>query len=561
MEEVEKTSKEKEITLEIRRPELIFLVGVLVIVFVAEIMLTLSSPIAFGDEGYHTRISQYIAENLEYPAWNPVEGTKLVSFDFSRPPLWNFLQASFYMLFGFSEVLTKTLTPFIAVMLTGVVVFFIGKILVNRTAGFLAAIIAVTLPSFVTYSVLFTTDAFLVFNIAMFILTFIMAIESEKKKYLLLSGIFAGLSFLTKTSALVVFPIILLGFLYEIYRKKSLVVQFKKYLLIAIPLILIFAAYSIRNYANYGAASCSIPILNRGSECSKTFDYTSGKTFTSPSSGGGSTADVLTMGFTNYLTFAYGNIWFVMFAFVCGIFILCYRKSMNGVIVLLMLLSFIPVMYLGSGGRSEDAARYMLGLTPLIALAAAVYFESLYGFIKKYYKMLGMVVIIFVVFFAMLNAKCFLPTDSCKALGVGYKLDIMQGVKQFSPEFFKATNFIRHNTTADALIMTVWDHQTVYNAQRNAICFDCLPDAGDIVFSNNISLSLARLKAEGITHIFIQKFSLQKESAITKYPLSFVKFMNDNPKNFVNLYETGLDADTCITQGGCDGAIVYEVRY
>jgi len=561
MDEAEKTSKEKEITLEVRRPELIVLVCLLALVFVLQVALTLSSPIAFGDEGYHTRISQYIAQNQEYPAWNPVEGTKLVKFDFSRPPLWNFLQGSFYLLFGFSEVLTKILTPFIAVIMTGVAVFFIGKNLANKTVGFLAAIIAVTLPSFVTYSVLFTTDAFLVFNIAMFILTFMMAIEHEKKKYLLLSGIFAGLAFLTKTSALVVFPIILLGFLYDVYRKKNFMVQFKKYLLIAIPLLLIFAAYSIRNYANYGAASCNIPFLNRGSECLKTFDYASGKTFSSPSGTEGSTADVLKMGFTNYLTFAYGNVWFAMFAFVCGIFILGYKKHSKDVVILLMLLSFIPVMYLGSGGRSEDAARYMLGLTPLIALAAAVYFESLYEFIKKYYKMLGMVVIIFVVFFALLNAKCFLPTDSCRGLGVGYKLDIMQSVKQFSPEFFKAATFIRHNTTADALIMTVWDHQTVYNAQRNAICFDCLPDAGDIVLSNNLALSLSRLKAEGITHIFIQKFSLQKEDQITKYPLSFVKFMNDNPKNFVNLYETGPDADTCISQGGCDGAIIYEVKY
>jgi len=71
---------------------------------------------------------------------------------------------------------------------------------------------------------------------------------------------------------------------------------------------------------------------------------------------------------------------------------------------------------------------------------------------------------------------------------------------------------------------------------------------------------LARLKAEGITHIFIQKFSLSKDPAITKYPVSFVNFMNEHPDKFVKLYETGSDVNTCIDQGGCDGAIVYEIR-
>ncbi|MHC4752944.1 MAG: hypothetical protein ACYTFW_24145, partial [Planctomycetota bacterium] len=62
---------EKEITFELKNPELIVLMVFLAFVFYLELQVTFNTPISFGDEGFHTRISQWIAENVEYPVWVP----------------------------------------------------------------------------------------------------------------------------------------------------------------------------------------------------------------------------------------------------------------------------------------------------------------------------------------------------------------------------------------------------------------------------------------------------------------------------------------------------------
>lgn len=131
----------------------------------------------------------------------------------------------------------------------------------------------------------------------------------------------------------------------------------------------------------------------------------------------------------------------------------------------------------------------------------------------------------------------------------------MKLVKLFAPSFFDACNFIRQNTMDDALILTVWDYATTYNCQRNVYQITAMPDSGDIVLSGDVDLSLSRLKAHGVTHIFVQKFSINP----VHYPPEFVRFLENNPDSFKKIYETGLDVDTCLNQGGCDGAVIYQI--
>src|SRR5438093_6351146 len=102
---------EREISIEIKKPELIILIAFLLFIFYLNVQVTLNTPIAFGDEGFHTHMARWIGTKVEYPTYLPLYGGNLFKEGFARPPMWNILEGSFYFLFGFSEVIVKLLVP------------------------------------------------------------------------------------------------------------------------------------------------------------------------------------------------------------------------------------------------------------------------------------------------------------------------------------------------------------------------------------------------------------------------------------------------------------------
>jgi 4-amino-4-deoxy-L-arabinose transferase-like glycosyltransferase len=547
---------EKEITIDIKRPTVIFLLILLVAILIQELLITFPSPIVFGDEGFHTQMSKYMSEEKEYPVWVPFEGnTKLMKVGFKRPPLWELTEGGFYLVFGFNEFIIKFLTPFIAVVLTGLGTFILVKRVYNEKIGFLTSLILVTIPSFVTYSVLFYTDAMLVFYLSLFMLTFFLSIKTDNKKYLILSGIFAALAFLTKTPAFMIFPLIGLGFLYQIYKQKNIMNVLKNYLGLLLVLFLILGPFVLRNYVYYHTPTCDLPIFD-SKDCSVTFEYKNKKDLSGELEQTGTSVSILRMGLINYLTFAYGNGillgviplgWFVIFGVLGGLIIIGLRKKDEHILIIFAILSFLPIIYLGSAGRAEDTARYTLGLVPILALISGIYFDEIYDAVKKYKNKLAVVIIVIVIVLTFINLR--------------EKLIVMRQVKQFSPSFFEACDFVKKNTTEDAMLLTIWIHHSAYNCQRDIAGFSNLPDIGDIVFSEDLNLTLSRLKAHGITHIFIQKFSISMDNVAEKYPLSFINFLEKNPDNFVKIYENGPSLQQCLQAGGCDGNILYEINY
>ncbi len=567
----------KEITIEIKRPVIIILLVLLSIILILELQVTFPSPIVFGDEGFHTGMARYISDQKDYPVWQPFEGeTKLLKIGFKRPPLWNLSEGGFYLIFGFNEAIVKFLTPFIAVILTGLSVFLLGKKIYDENVGFFTAIITVTIPSFVTYSVLFYTDAMFVFYLSMFILTFFLSIKTGNKKYWFLSGIFAGFSFLTKTPGFVVFPLIGLGFLYQIYKQKGIVSLLKNYSILVLFLFLIIGPFFLRNYVYYNTPSCDLPFLNTDG-CSVTFDYENRVEMAGELEQTGTAVNIFEMGVLNYFNFAYGNIWFVVFGFISGLIIIFSRKKESDILIILVILSFLPIIYLGSGGRSEDAARYTLGLVPIIALSGGIYLTMIYNFVKKYQKYLAMIIFIFIIVYSLFGSRFLDIRGNGEFRGNGiidklFGYDVVQNnqlvhisglkdIKQFSPSFLEACDFIKKNVNEDASIMTIWIHHSSYNCERNIAGFHNLPDLSDIVLSSDLNLAVSRLEAHGITHIFIQKFSLSSDSVAEKYPISFVQFLENNPDNFEKIYENGPALEQCLQAGGCDGNILYEVKY
>jgi len=617
--------EEREITIEIKKPEIIVLLIALSVFLFLELQVTFNSPIVFGDEGFHTRMAQYISQELEYPAWQPYEGTKLIKHNFERPPLWNILEGSFLFVFGFSEIIIKFLTPFIAI-LTGLSVFLLGKRIYGKEVGIIAALITITIPSFVTYSVLFYTDTLFVFYFTLFMLTFFLAIKTERKKFWILSGVFGALSFLTKVPGFTVFPLIVLGFLYQFYKKRGISHLLKNYLLLGLVLILLITPYFIRNLANYGTPSCRFPFFDT-SGCAMTFEYETERESPTGIEQAGTGLNLFTMGITNYLNFAYGNIWFVPLVALCGLFVIL-KKRGDYTLIILSILSFLLLFYYSysPGSRAEDTSRAMLGAGTTIALICGIYLEKLYKFLKNQ-KMVALFVfalIILTVYILynnisspshmissdnMINTSIFLFTSGIYILGAfgllltkNYKYALifsffgliiylsffgnlveklygfyyfeggdlkkaigMVNVKQFSPSFIEACNHIKENTDEDAWLMTIWAHQSSYNTQRKISGFWGYPDSGDIILSGDLNLTLSRLKAHGITHIFIQKFSISTTPVGEKYPISFLQFLENNPESFVNIYENGPSLQDCIQSvqagGGCDGNVLYEINY
>ena len=565
-------------------------------IFVLELSVTINSPIVFGDEGFHTRLAQWIGQEKDYPAWYPFAGTKLVRSGFFRPPLWNILEGSFYFLFGFNDIIVKVLTPFIGSILIGLVIFILVKRVFSKEVGLITSIIAVTIPSLVTYSLLFYTDILFTLYFSLFIFTFIFAIKTENKRYWILAGVFSALTILTKNPGVIIVPFsMILFFLYQVHME-GFSKKLKNYFILIILLILISGPFFLRNLVYYGTPNCALPLFN-AKGCQKTFEYENIKEFTGGVVGGGSSESILKIGVIDYFGFTYGNIWFVQFIpfvffFLCGFFYLVWRKKRTDILILLALVSFLPIYYVSLTGRIEDLSRATLSLVPIIAFISGTYFNEIHKHISRinfiwlgalvfliidllliyynYAEISWVLSTIFGVSLFAVSTYFLLRKNYQNALIITFlsfiilssfvnflskTTDIVQ-VKGFAPSFFEACSFIKQNTTDDALILTIWDYATTYNCQRGVYQLSGMPDSGDIVLSGDVDLVLTRLKAHDATHIFIQKFSINP----IHYPPEFVRFLEDNPKSFKKIYETGPDLDTCLSQGGCDGAIVYQVN-
>jgi hypothetical protein len=378
---------------------------------------------------------------------------------------------------------------------------------------------------------------------SLFFLLFLLAIKENNKKYLILSGVFGAFALLTKIPSLAVYAFVFLAFFYQLFKEKKFYSLFKMYLPLVVTMILIPASWLIRNYHYYNNPTCySTPFINlfdtKGCAIN---EFQEKYQFAGRTEQTGTEQSVYRIGIMNYLNFAYGILWFVVLAFFCGLFILLIKRDLANDFIIILLILYSLLFYLTTG-RAEDTARYTLGWVPVIALVSAMWLGEVYEFIKKYQKYLALIVFIFVLATGFMN--------------MSEKLSIMKQVKRFSPLFFEACDWIKQNTPKDSLIMTVWAHRAVYNCQRNSA-----GNMADIALSKDLNYTLSVAKQHGITHLFIQKFSLSTQPLEERYTVDFVQFLENNPEHFKKIFENGPPLQQCIQQGGCDGNIVYEIKF
>jgi 4-amino-4-deoxy-L-arabinose transferase-like glycosyltransferase len=394
---------EKEISLELKKPELMILIVLLSFVVFLDARVTILRPISFGDEGFHTRMAQWIAQEKDYVAWIPFFG-KEPTTNFGRPPLWNMTEAGFYLILGFREIIGKLLPPIIAFFL-GLSTYLLVKQLYNKETGFISSVLTVTIPSFVTYSVLLYTDAMLTLYFALSIFTLALSLKKDEKKYFILSCIFGSLAILTKTPGLAIYLFFALIFLYEFIKKRRLDQKMiRKYLIAALIFVIITFPFYLRSFYYYKTPMCGTPIPFIKEVCTKNIPQ-SEKEFPKRTADVGTETSVFSMGIINYFRFAYGSEWLVILGLISGLLLMLTKKEKPDIFILLAFSTLILILLRGITGRAEDTARYTLGWVPIIAVIAARYFTGVYNFIKKYQKYVAFLVFVFIVYFSYVNIK------------------------------------------------------------------------------------------------------------------------------------------------------------
>jgi hypothetical protein len=551
--------QEIEITIEPKHLKIASLIGILGAILIAEIIIPLNTPINFGDEGFHTLMIQWISNKKEIPVWLPMLSTELTKSSYSGSFLYHIVTASL-MPFGFNEILVRFIVPFCAI-LSGLTTFIFAKKIGNENAGWFAAILLVTFPSFVTYSVLLYKDAFFILYLTLFFLTFILLVQENRKKYLLLSGIFAAFAIFSKPTGFALLFFVAFAFLYEIIAKKKFLPVLKKYSLWLFVVILILGPFYLRNIYYYKGL-CYLPFYPKFFEkipllsskgCTINL-YQENYKFAGRVEQIGTEANIFVMGLTSYLEFAYGNLFFAFFPFLAGLFLLLFNRTETNILLLLILLSFMPIVLFVSTGRAEDTARYTLGLSPIIALVGGIWFDKAIKFLNNYYKNFEIIIFIIVLVYCIWGLK-FLGKS-----GYGFldRLSVLMQVRGFSPTFFEACKWIKENLPENVRLMTIWCYRAVYNCQRNVI-----GNHPDVALSRDVNYTLNVTKQLGITHLFIQKFSIdyKNQHLSERYDWDFVKFLESHPEHFKKIYENGPPLQQCLQAGGCDGNIIYEIIY
>ncbi len=157
-----------------------------------------------------------------------------------------------FMLFGFSDF-SAVLFPLLCSLGSVVLIFYMGKNLFNEKAGLIAAFLLSFFPLNVIYSTRITPEIPLAFFMALSVFMFLLGEQRKgdrvflnlKNLYFLLSGVFLGVGYLVKESAIILLPFFIA---YVLYRRGIR----KEYLLIFIGFLAIFSIEGLYYYDNTG---------------------------------------------------------------------------------------------------------------------------------------------------------------------------------------------------------------------------------------------------------------------------------------------------------------------
>ncbi|MFW9972924.1 MAG: ArnT family glycosyltransferase [Candidatus Odinarchaeota archaeon] len=496
------------------------LIFLLIGFFILYSSVSLTSPIAFGDEGFYAAESRWIAENGIYPIYEPLRGTEVLHEKIVIPPLYSITQSFMWLIGG--ELGIKFLIPVFSILAAAMIYLFLKKF-DKPKAGLVAAIAFLTTPSLVTYGILNYTDTLLCLLFICSAYFGYIAFKSKKMIYCILTGIFVGLTFLAKGSGFLIFAILVLYFLLSMKFKK--IKNWKILITILIVFGVMISPWIIRSLILYNSI-CYHPILLQGCDpvLDKEIPKLEGLEFAGRIQETGTEASIWKIGLINYYNFAFG--WTVLILFIFGTGSFLVKKPKMSVFLVSWLLIFIPIFLLsttseffGSTGRAEDTARYTLPLVIPIAMIAGIFVEDIFKSLKKYGGVISIIFAILLLFSLLFYAQ--------------QKLDTMKNIKGFSAGFFEGCKWIKENTPKDSIFFSIYAHHTMYYCNRESISF--LPDNAEIQLTNN-DTAYEHLKLHGFDYVFIQDFTLSNTPYREAISTSFLNYLESSDK-FEKVYD------------------------
>lgn len=514
--------------------------------FLINLTVTLTSPIVFGDEGLYASRGTWIWEHKQIPNYYHIQSQSQVFKNyFIRPPYMMALLAAFFGIGG--EAFVKILLPFVNIM-TAIVVFLFVKKAYSIEAGVLASIFLIVIPSFITSTILLYAELLALLAMASSFFFLYIGLTEKKDKYLLLSGACAGISALTDVGGFLI-PII---YLFTLLIFRSSINDFlRKFMMLLIVFGIVIAPwYFIHNYLQ--ANTFGIPLIDRFTKGSSLVIVnpipenlaTAKPSFIDPAQiGGGTNSNILKMGITNYIDFAYtGGL--IAMASIGLIYMALNRRKLETFIIMWLLVLFLVNYYLTADSRAEDAARALVYTTVPLSIIAGVASERIYSGIKGTHKTGKYIAIIFVVILLGWS----ISTANSKAQN-------LKPIKQFSASFFQACDWIKQNTEEGALLVNLWQHRTEYACRRDTIWISD-PGVGEAVAAHD-NRTYEIFKLHGATYIFIQKFSISSGNEGESYPTDFVNYIINSPNNYKLAYET--DENCLAKKEISDCSLVYKI--
>jgi 4-amino-4-deoxy-L-arabinose transferase-like glycosyltransferase len=488
-------------------------------------MVSVSSPIVFGDEGYYASTAKWLSENNIIPKYLPLQQNIVYKTKFTIKPLFIMTETFF---FYFGELAVKLMFPIFSV-LSAYLIYLLLSSYKEKQAGLLAAISLLTIPSFITYGVMGYTDTALIMFTLLSIIFIKKSFETNKKIHILLAGIFMASALLTKISAMFLGVFIILYTIKDFDKQKL-----KKMILILLIFALVMSPWIIRNIILFSDTCYQFFALNPEA-CEAEFfaeiPKLEGLQFEGSMDKVGTNLDLISFGLLNYSLFAHGLLITILLLFGIGIMLKGNEKIKN--LVTLLSISIFPIILL-STWRTEDTARYMLPLVIPISIIVGLALQRTYEYFKKYNKYIAIGIVIILVIVMVSQAQ--------------EKINTMSQVKQFSPGFIEGCDWIKENTPEDAILFATYMHQTKYQCYRRV---DIARDKEEILLSNN-DTSYEHLKLNGINYLIILEGLITTQKLSENYPVEFVNYVEGSNK-FTLVYDNR-------PTRGTDGVRIYEIQ-
>ncbi|KPJ74237.1 hypothetical protein AMJ52_01305 [candidate division TA06 bacterium DG_78] len=209
----------------------------LLIIFFVAIIIRLFYIISVGNDLFFNSFADAGIYSLE--ATNIVNGVQSQE-PFFWPPLYPYLMAFFYKIFGSSYLSILIFQGFIDALCC-IFIYYLGRKLFNKKIAIIASLFyAVYIPA-IFYSGFISPDAVVPFLTLLFIITITLAIEKHSVIIFFISGIILGIQALTRTNCLLFVPVF---FVITIVLKKSM----KHFLFLAVGTLFAILPTTIRNY-------------------------------------------------------------------------------------------------------------------------------------------------------------------------------------------------------------------------------------------------------------------------------------------------------------------------